>query len=131
MHNREITMFNLFKNKQREQFNKDYYQFVNEYDKLIELTKNSNQNKDNKDFIETTNRNILDAQELYFQLEQLNLALDTKLNPQTIEQEIKTAKLHTQITRAQITVQDRIYWFTSIRNAYQQGLNDGYNLEKD
>ena len=117
-------MFNLFKNKQREQFDENYDQIIKEYDELIELTKNSNQNKDDKDFIETTNRDILDAQELYFQLEQLNLALDTKLNPQT-------TKLHTQITRAQITVQDRIYWFTSIRNAYQQGLNDGYNLEKD
>lgn len=68
---------------------------------------------------------------MYFQLEQLNLSIDSKLNPQTIEQKIKTAKLHIQITQAQITVQDHIYWFTSIRNAYQQGLKDGYNLEKD
>ena len=87
--------------------------------------------KSNPTFIETTNRDILNAQELYFQLKQLNLTLDAKLNPKTIEQEIKTAKLHTQITQAQITVQDHIYWFTSIRNAYQQGLQDSYNLEKD
>ena len=124
-------MFNLFTNKQQKQFDENYREIIKEYDKLIELTENSNQNKDDKDFIETTNRDILNAQELYFQLKQLNLTLDAKLNPKTIEQEIKTAKLHTQITQAQITVQDHIYWFTSIRNAYQQGLQDGYNLEKD
>ena len=124
-------MFILRKRKQQRQFNENYNQIIKEYDKLIELTTNSNANKNGEDFVETTNRNILDAQELYFQLEQLNLSLDTRLNPQTIEQEIKTTKLHTQITQAQITVQDHIYWFTSIRDAYLQGLQDGYNLEKD
>ena len=124
-------MFDLFKRKQQKRFDENYNQIVKEYNKLIELTKNSNTNNDGKDFVEKTNHDILNSQELYFQLEQLNLSLDSKLNPQTIEQEIKTAKLHTQITQAQITVQDHIYWFISIRNAYLQGLKDGYNLEKD
>lgn len=124
-------MFDLFKRKQQKRFDENYNQIVKEYNKLIELTKNSNTNNDGKDFVEKTNHDILNAQELHFQLEQLNLSLDSKLNPQTIEQEIKTAKLHTQITQTQITVQDHIYWFTSIRNAYLQGLKDGYNLEKD
>lgn len=123
-------MFILHKRKQQKQFNENYNQIIKEYDKLIELTTNSNTIKDGEDFVETTNRNILNAQELYSQLEQLNLNLDTRLNPQTIEQEIKTAKLHNQITQAQITVKDHIYWFASIRDTYRQGLNEGYNLEK-
>ena len=110
-------MFILRKRKQQKQFNENYNQIIKEYDKLIELTTNSNTIKDGEDFVEITNRNILDAQELYSQLEQLNLNLDTRLNPQTIEQEIKTAKLHNQITQAQITVKDHIYWFASIHKS--------------
>lgn len=110
-------MFILHKRKQQKQFNENYNQIIKEYDKLIELTTNSNTIKDGEDFVETTNRNILNAQELYSQLEQLNLNLDTRLNPQTIEQKIKTAKLHNQITQAQITVKDHIYWFASIHKS--------------
>lgn len=45
-------MFELFKRKQQKRFDENYNQIVKEYNKLIELTKNSNTNNDGKDFVE-------------------------------------------------------------------------------
>lgn len=124
-------MFNLFKNKQREQFNKDFYQFLKEYDQLIEKTTNITNREDGEDFVKATNRHILTFNDAFWRLENLDLDIASKLKAQTTEQEAEKLSLRHKINRTKTAIRDAIDQFESIKNAYLHGLEDGYNLERD
>ena len=124
-------MFNLFANKQREQFNKDFYQFLKEYDQLIEKTTNITNREDGEDFVKATNRHILTFNDVFWRLENLDLDIASKLKAQTTEQEAEKLSLRHKINRTKTAIRDAIDQFESIKNAYLHGLEDGYNLERD
>lgn len=86
-------MFNLFKNKQKDQFDKDYYQFVNKYNRLIAKTTNITNRETNEDFVDATNRHILIFNDAFWHLEDLNLDIASGLKPLTAEQEIEKNEL--------------------------------------
>lgn len=123
-------MFNLFKNKQREQFDKDFYQFLKEYDQLIEKTTNITNKEDGEDFVKATNRHILTFTETLCHLKDLDLDIASRLKPLTAEQEVEKLSLHHKISRTKTAIKDAIDQFEAVKNAYLQGIEDGYNLER-
>lgn len=127
-------MFNLFKNKQndqRAQFNKDFYQFLKEYDKLIKKTTTITNREDGEDFVKATNRHILTFTETLCHLKDLDLEIASRLNPLTAEQEVEKLSLHHKISRTETAIKDAINHLTELKSAYLQGLEDGYNLERN
>lgn len=124
-------MFNLFKNKQREEFDKDFYQFLKEYDQLIEKTTNIPNRKDGEDFVKATNRHILTFNDAFWRLENLDLDIASKLKAQTTDQEAEKLSLRHKINRTKTAIRDTIDQFESVKSAYLQGLQDGHNLERD
>lgn len=124
-------MFNLFKNKQREQFDKDYYQFVDEFSQLVHQSKKELIPNDDEDFIETVNRHVSEYNDLFRHIDDLKLKIESKLKAQTTEQYAEKIQLLNQLDNAQTTLLDAINHLTELKNAYLQGLEDGYNLERD
>ena len=123
-------MFNLFKNKQKDQFDKDYYQFINEYDRLIAKTTNITNRETDEDFVDATNRHILIFNDAFWHLEDLNLDIASGLKPLTAEQELEKMNLHHKISRTKTILRNAINQFESVKNAYLQGLQDGHNTNE-
>lgn len=124
-------MFNLFKNKQKEQFNKDYYQFVDEFSQLVHQSKKELIPNDDEDFIETVDRHVSEYNDLFRRIDDLKLKIESNLKAQTTEQYAEKIQLLYQLDNAQTTLLDAINHLTELKSAYLQGLEDGYNLERD
>lgn len=124
-------MFNLFKNKQREEFDKDYYQFVDEFSQLVHQSKKELIPNDDEDFIETVDRHVSEYNELFRRIDDLKLKIESNLKAQTTEQYAEKIQLLNQLDNAQTTLLDAINHLTELKSAYLQGLEDGYNLERD
>ena len=125
-----MTMFNLFKNKQREQFDKDYYQFVDEFTQLVQQSKKELIPNDDEDFIETVNRHISKYNDLFRRIDDLELKIESNLKAQTAEQSAEKMQLLHQLDNAQTTLLDAINHLTQLKNAYLQGLEDGYKMNE-
>lgn len=126
-----MAMFNLFKNKQREEFDKDYYQFVDEFRQLVHQSKKELIPNDDEDFIETVDRHVSEYNELFRRIDDLKLKIESNLKAQTTEQYAEKMQLLHQLDNAQTTLLDAINHLTELKSAYLQGLEDGYNLERD
>lgn len=120
-------MFNLFKNKQREQFDKDFYQLVDEYHQLVLKYKKQSDQNDDKDFVETINHYVSQYNELFWRLDKLELKIESTLKPRTTEQEVEKIDLVRTICRAQTKIVETTDHFKALKNAYLQGLEDGRN----
>ena len=123
-------MFNLFKNKQREQFDKDYYQFVDEFTQLVQQSKKELIPNDDEDFIETVNRHISKYNDLFRRIDDLELKIESNLKAQTAEQSAEKMQLLHQLDNAQTTLLDAINHLTQLKSAYLQGLEDGYKMNE-
>lgn len=123
-------MFNLFKNKQREQFDKDYYQFVDEFTQLVQQSKKELIPNDDEDFIETVNRHVSKYNDLFRRIDDLELKIESNLKAQTAEQSAEKMQLLHQLDNAQTTLLDAINHLTQLKNAYLQGLEDGYKMNE-
>lgn len=124
-------MFNLFKNKQKEQFDKDYYQFVDEFTQLVQQSKKELIPNDDEDFIETVDRHVSEYNDLSKRIDDLELKIESNLKAQTAEQSAEKMQLLHQLDNAQTTLLDATNHLTGLKSAYLQGLEDGYNLERD
>lgn len=127
-------MFNLFKNKQnnqRAQFDKDYYQFVDEFSQLVHQSKKELIPNDDENFIETVDRHVSEYNDLFRRIDNLELKIESNLKAQTAEQSAEKMQLLHQLDNAQTTLLDAINHLTQLKSAYLQGLEDGYNLERD
>lgn len=124
-------MFNLFKNKQREQFDKDYYQFVDEFTQLVQQSKKELIPNDDDDFIETVNRHISKYNDLFRRIDDLELKIESNLKAQTAEQSAEKMQLLHQLDNAQTTLLDAINHLTQLKSAYLQGLEDGRNMKEE
>lgn len=124
-------MFNLFKNKQREQFDKDYYQFVDEFTQLVQQSKKELIPNDDENFIETVDRHVSEYNDLFRRIDNLELKIESNLKAQTAEQSAEKMQLLHQLDNAQTTLLDAINHLTQLKSAYLQDLEDGYNLERD
>ena len=123
-------MFNLFKNKQREQFDKDYYQFVDEFTQLVQQSKKELIPNDDEDFIETVNRHVSKYNDLFRRIDDLELKIESNLKAQTAEQSAEKMQLLHQLDNAQTTLLDAINHITQLKSAYLQGLEDGYKMNE-
>lgn len=124
-------MFNVFKNKQREQFDKDYYQFVDEFSQLVHQSKKELIPNDDENFIETVDRHVSEYNDLFRRIDDLELKIESNLKAQTAEQSVEKIQLLHQLDNAQTTLLDAINHLTELKSAYLQGFNDGYNLERN
>lgn len=124
-------MFNLFKNKQREEFDKDYYQFVDEFSQLVHQSKKELIPNDDEDFIETVDRHVSEYNDLFRRIDDLKLKIESNLKAQTTEQYAEKIQLLNQLDNTQTTLLDAINHLTELKSAYLQGLEDGYNLERN
>lgn len=123
-------MFNLFKNKQREQFDKDYYQFVDEFTQLVQQSKKELVPNDDEDLIETVNRHVSKYNDLFRRIDDLELKIESNLKAQTAEQSAEKMQLLHQLDNAQTTLLDAINHLTQLKSAYLQGLEDGYKMNE-
>lgn len=123
-------MFNLFKNKQREEFDKDYYQFVDEFTQLVQQSKKELIPNDDEDFIETVNRHVSKYNDLFRRIDDLELKIESNLKAQTAEQSAEKMQLLHQLDNAQTTLLDAINHLTQLKSAYLQGLEDGYKMNE-
>lgn len=123
-------MFNLFKNKQREQFDKDYYQFVDEFTQLVQQSKKELIPNDDEDFIETVNRHVSKYNDLFRRIDDLELKIESNLKAQTAEQSAEKMQLLHQLDNAQTTLLDAINHLTQLKSAYLQDLEDGYKMNE-
>lgn len=124
-------MFNLFKNKQREQFDKDYYQFVDEFTQLVQQSKKELVPNDDEDFIETVNRHVSKYNDLFRRIDDLELKIESNLKAQTAEQSAEKMQLLHQLDNAQTTLLDAINHLTGLKSAYLQGLEEGRNMKEE
>lgn len=124
-------MFNLFKNKQREEFDKDYYQFVDEFSQLVHQSKKELIPNDNEDFIETVDRHVSEYNDLFRRIDDLELKIESNLKAQTAEQSAEKMQLLHQLDNAQTTLLDAINHLTQLENAYLQGIQDGQNMKEE
>lgn len=123
-------MFNLFKNKQREEFDKDYYQFVDEFTQLVQQSKKELVPNDDEDLIETVNRHVSKYNDLFRRIDDLELKIESNLKAQTAEQSAEKMQLLHQLDNAQTTLLDAINHLTQLKSAYLQGLEDGYKMNE-
>lgn len=123
-------MFNLFKNKQREEFDKDYYQFVDEFSQLVHQSKKELIPNDDEDFIETVDRHVSEYNDLFRRIDDLKLKIESNLKVQTTEQSVEKIQLLNQLDNAQTTLLDAINHLTQLKSAYLQGLEDGYKMNE-
>ena len=126
-----MTMFNLFKNKQREEFDKDYYQFVDEFSQLVHQSKKELIPNDDEDFIETVDRHVSEYNGLFKRIDNLELKIESNLKPQTAEQSAEKMQLLHQLDNAQTTLLDAINHLTGLKSAYLQGLEEGRNMKEE
>ena len=126
-----MTMFNLFKNKQREEFDKDYYQFVDEFTQLVQQSKKELIPNNEDDFIETVDRHISEYNGLFKRIDNLELKIESNLKPQTAEQSAEKMQLLHQLDNAQTTLLDSINHLTGLKSAYLQGLEEGRNMKEE
>ena len=124
-------MFNLFKNKQREQFNKDFYQFVDEFTQLVQQSKKELIPDNEDDFIETVDRHISEYNGLFKRIDNLELKIESNLKPQTAKQSAEKMQLLHQLDNAQTTLLDAINHLTGLKSAYLQGLEEGRNMNEE
>jgi len=124
-------MFNLFKNKQREEFDKDYYQFVDEFSQLVHQSKKELIPNDDEDFIETVDRHVSEYNGLFKRIDNLELKIESNLKPQTAEQSAEKMQLLHQLDNAQTTLLDAINHLTGLKSAYLQGLEEGRNMKEE
>lgn len=124
-------MFNLFKNKQREQFDKDYYQFVDEFSQLVQQSKKELIPNDDEDFLETVDRHVSEYNGLFKRIDNLELKIESNLKPQTAEQSAEKMQLLHQLDNAQTTLLDAINHLTGLKSAYLQGLEEGRNMKEE
>ena len=124
-------MFNLFKNKQREEFDKDYYQFVDEFTQLVQQSKKELIPDNEDDFIETVDRHISEYNGLFKLIDNLELKIESNLKPQTAEQSAEKMQLLHQLDNAQTTLLDAINHLTGLKSAYLQGLEEGRNMKEE
>lgn len=124
-------MFNLFKNKQREQFDKDYYQFVDEFSQLVHQSKKELIPNDDEDFIETVDRHVSEYNDLFRHIDDLKLKIESNLKAQTTKQSAEKMQLLHQLDNAQTTLLDAINHLTQLKSAYLQGLEDGRNMKEE
>lgn len=125
-----MTMFNLFKNKQREEFDKDYYQFVDEFTQLVQQSKKELIPNDDEDFIEIVNRHVSKYNDMFRRIDDLELKIESNLKAQTAEQSAEKMQLLHQLDNAQTTLLDAINHLTQLKSAYLQGLEDGYKMNE-
>lgn len=126
-----MTIFNLFKNKQREEFDKDYYQFVDEFSQLVHQSKKELIPNDDEDFIETVDRHVSEYNDLFRRIDGLKFKIESKLKAQTAEQSAEKMQLLHQLDNAQTTLRDAINHLTQLKSAYLQGLEDGYKMKEE
>lgn len=127
-------MFALFKKSQKTNvFNIQYNDFVSEYKTLVNKADviDDELENPNKDFVEITDCQIAAFQELIYSLDELLDRITSTLIPITTEQEVEKITLQNIVTKAKSKAIEYIDWTLTIENAYIQGLQDGYNLEKD
>lgn len=124
-------MFNLFKNKQREEFDKDYYQFVDEFTQLVQQSKKELIPDNEDDFIETVDRHISEYNGLFKRIDNLELKIESNLKPQTAEQSAEKMQLLRQLDNAQTTLLCAINHLTGLKSAYLQGLEEGRNMKEE
>ena len=115
-------MFNLFKNKQREQFDKDYYQFVDEFSQLVQQSKKELIPNDDEDFLETVDRHVSEYYDLFKHIDDLELKIESNLKAQTTEQSVEKMQLLRQLDQAQTTLLDAINHLTQLKSTYLQGI---------
>lgn len=123
-------MFNLFKNKQKAQFDKDYCQFVEKYDRLVAKTTNITNRENNEDFVEATNRHILTFNDAFWHLESLDRDIAPKLKPITAKQDVEKMNLRHKISHTKTALRDAINQFESVKSSYLQGIRDGYSINE-
>ena len=126
-----MTMFNLFKNKQREQFDKDYYQFVDEFSQLVQQSKKELIPNDDEDFLETVDRHVSEYYDLFKHIDDLELKIESNLKAQTTEQSVEKMQLLRQLDQAQTTLLDAINHLTQLKSTYLQGIQDGQNMKEE
>lgn len=124
-------MFNLFKNKQREQFDKDYYQFVDEFSQLVQQSKKELIPNDDEDFLETVDRHVSEYYDLFKHIDDLELNIESNLKAQTTEQSVEKMQLLRQLDQAQTTLLDAINHLTQLKSTYLQGIQDGQNMKEE
>ena len=124
-------MFNLFKNKQREQFDKDYYQFVDEFSQLVQQSKKELIPNDDEDFLETVDRHVSEYYDLFKHIDDLELKIESNLKAQTTEQSVEKMQLLRQLDQAQTTLLDAINHLTQRKSTYLQGIQDGQNMKEE
>lgn len=127
-------MFHLFRKSQKKTiFDAQYQDFVNEYRTMLDNTAvTCTENEESgKNFVEITDCQVAELQELIYHLDELNDRVTSTLVPSTTEQEIEKMTLQNAIAKAVSSTKDSIEWVDAIKNAYIQGLNDGYNLERN
>lgn len=124
-------MFNLFKNKQREEFDKDYYQFVDEFSQLVHQSKKELIPNDDEDFIETVDRHVSEYNDLFKRIDDLELKIESNLKAQTAEQSAEKMQLLHQLDNAQTTLLDAINHLTQLKSTYLQGIQDGQNMKEE
>lgn len=124
-------MFNLFKIKQKAQFDKDYYQFVDEFSQLVQQSKKELIPNDDEDFIETVDRHVSEYNDLFRRIDDLEIKIESNLKAQTTEQSVEKMQLLRQLDQAQTTLLDAINHLTQLKNAYLQGIRDGRNMKEE
>lgn len=124
-------MFNLFKNKQKEQFDKDYYQFVDEFSQLVHQSKKELIPNDNENFIETVDRHVSEYNDLFRRIDDLEIKIESNLKAQTTEQSVEKMQLLRQLDQAQTTLLDAINHLTQLKSAYLQGIRDSRNMKEE
>lgn len=127
-------MFALFRNSQKKTvFDAQYQDFVNEYRTMLDNTALicTENEESGKNFVEITDCQVTELRELIYHLDELNDRVTSTLVPITTEQEIEKMTLQNAIAKATSSTKDSIEWVDAIKNAYIQGLNDGYNLERN
>ena len=125
-------MFALFKKSQKTNvFDIQYKDFVNEYKKVLNQFTNVEIEDSNKNFIEITDNQIVEFQELIYHMDALNDRVSSKLIPITAENEIEKITLQNAIAKSQNQLLKHIELLFIVKDAYIQGLQDSYNLEKD
>lgn len=124
-------MFNVFKNKQREQFDKDYYQFVDEFSQLVQQSKKELIPNDDEDFLETVDRHVSEYYDLFKHIDDLELKIESNLKAQTTEQSVEKMQLLRQLDQAQTTLLDAINHLTQLKSTYLQGIQDGQNMKEE
>lgn len=114
-------MFALFKKSQKTNiFDIQYKDFVSEYKKILNQFTDVEIKDSNKNFIEITNNQIVEFQELIYHMDALNDRVSSKLIPITAENEIEKITLQNAIAKSQNQLLKHIEWLFIVKDAYIQ-----------